>query len=85
MSTTFDIAAAEEYVDGYLAENALSGPIESQRAWLLIARLFDSLGATAEQKEWALKLMVAAESAQKWKGWDQGWEKGCEYGQEVTA
>lgn len=82
---TFDIAAAEEYVDGYLTDNALSGPIESQRAWLLIAKLLGALDVTDEQKDWVLGLIVKSEQAQMWQGWHQGYKAGFEVAEEVTA
>lgn len=75
MTNTFDITAAEERIDAYLAQFALSGPIESQRAWQLIAALLKDLGATSKQSDWVCKLIVKSEAAQKSSGWADGWTR----------
>ena len=77
-TTTFDMKAVEERADEYLAEYpSMYGSYESNRVWLLVAKLLDARGATAEEKDWALKAIVAAKHAEYWRGWHNGLDKGA--------
>lgn len=76
-TTTFDMTAAEERIDAYLAENPCKATsVEARRAWHLIAKLLDAKGATAEEKAWACKALVAGETAEFWRGWEAGYAQG---------
>lgn len=73
-TTTFDMTATEERIDKFLAEYpSKSGSIESRRAYHLIGELLRARGASEEERQWAMDLLVASDMAEWQRGWTKGW------------
>jgi hypothetical protein len=73
-TTTFDMTAMEERIDAFLAEYpSTSGTIESRRAYHLIGELLRARGASEEERQWALNLLVASDMSEFQRGWTKGW------------
>lgn len=74
MTTTFDMKAMEERIDAFLAEYPTqTGSIESRRAYHLIGELLRARGASEDERQWALNLLVASDMAEWQRGWTKGW------------
>jgi hypothetical protein len=73
-TTTFDMKATEERIDKFLADYpSKSGSIESRRAYHLIGELLRARGASEEERDWAMDLLVASETSSWHAGWTKGW------------